>query len=274
LGYLLIGPITRDKNIIQGKEILKIGGPVYYQSKVFSKLGIEHTSIITLSKEDKKLLEEFPPETRIIPLWKNNTLKFENIYLNHEKRIQKSNFAKNIIKTNDIKKLIRNRWDAILLNPLLPTDIPTQTLEFIAKKQDRVYLGLQGYLRTEEDGRVSLRPPEDAERILGMVDKVFLDEEEAKIFNPNLIEAAMLLGSMGPSETIITCGERGSIIYSKGRIWKIKAVPATRIADPTGLGDIYMAAYIHMRKKKPPIEAGEFASKMATEKIEGKLLDP
>lgn len=139
----------------------------------------------------------------------------------------------------------------ILLDPLLPTDIPIQTIEFIANQQDNIYLGLQGYLRKEADGRVSLRPPEDIKRILRMVDRVFLDEEEAKIFKPDIVEAAMFLGSMGPSETIITCGEKGSIIYSNGRIWKIKAVPASRILDPTGLGDVYMAAYIHMREKNP-----------------------
>ncbi|BDH79639.1 MAG TPA: ribokinase [Methanothermobacter sp.] len=273
MGYLLIGPVTQDKNIIEGNEILKVGGPVYYQSKVFSKLGIEHAAIITLSREDKKLLDEFPQETMIIPLWGDNTLEFENRYFNHGKRMQRSNFAKNPITAKDIKPMIKYEWDGIILDPLVPTDIPIQTLEFIANQQDNIYLGLQGYLRRGKDGRVYLRPPENIKGILGMVDKVFLDEEEAGIFKPDLVEAAMFLGSMGPSETIITCGERGSIIYSNGRIWRIKAVPASRILDPTGLGDVYMAAYIHMREKRPPGEAGEFASWVATEKIEGKLLD-
>jgi len=271
LGYLLIGPITKDKNIIRGEEILKIGGAVYYQSKVLSKLGIEHTTIVTLSKKDEKLLEKFPQRTQIIPIWKNATLNFENKYLNPEKRIQKSNFAKNPIKIKDIKSLINSNWDGILLNPLLPTDIPIQTLKFIANQQKRIYINLQGYLRVKSDDKVSLKPPENIKKILKLTDKVFIDENEARIFNQNLVKAGMLLESMGPSEVIITCGEKGSLIYSKRRVWRIKAVPAQRIIDPTGLGDTYMAAYIYMRKNTNPMVAGKFASKIATKKLENKL---
>lgn len=249
MGYLLIGPITKDKNIIQGKETLKIGGAVYYQSKVLSKLGIKHTSIVTLSKKDEKLLENFPQKTRIIPIWKKTTLNFENKYLNPEKRIQRSNFAKNPIKIKDIKNLINSNWDGILLNPLLPTDIPIKTLKFIANQQKQIYINLQGYLRTKSNNKVSLRPPKNIQQILRLTDKVFIDENEARIFNRHLIKVGMLLESMGPSEVIITRGEKGSLIYSKRKTWKIKAVPAQRISDPTGLGDTYMAAYIYMRKK-------------------------
>ncbi|BAW31078.1 MAG TPA: PfkB family carbohydrate kinase [Methanothermobacter sp.] len=272
MGYLLIGPVTRDKNIIQDKKTIKTGGAVYYQSKVFSKLGVEHTSLITLSKKDKKLLEDFPPKTRIVPIWKKTTLEFENHYLNPEKRIQKSNFAKNPIKIKDIKPIIKANWDSILLNPLLPTDIPTQTLKYITRK-NTTHINLQGYLRKEKNGKVTPKKPKNIKKLLEMADKVFLDKEESRIFKPNPLKAAKFLGSMGPSETIITCGEKGSIIYSNKRHWKIKAVPAKQIINPTGLGDTYMAAYIHKRKDSHPLKAGKFASKIATKKLEG-LLDP
>ena len=97
---LVLGPITIDKNIYNKIEQTSIGGAVYYQSFVFENLGINYTILTTLSYEDKDLLNEFPDKSKVIPIYKNQTLYFENEYISDENRVQKSNFIDNTITWN------------------------------------------------------------------------------------------------------------------------------------------------------------------------------
>lgn len=67
---------------------------------------------------------------------------------------------------------------------------------------------------------------------------------------------------------VITNGSYGSRILSDKEI-KIDAVPCVNLVDTTGCGDTYMAAYVSQKLLfKPPEIAGNFASKIASEKIE------
>jgi adenosine kinase len=43
---------------------------------------------------------------------------------------------------------------------------------------------------------------------------------------------------------IITCGERGSQIYTQGQVISVPAVPPARVVDPTGVGDAYRAGVV------------------------------
>ena len=43
---------------------------------------------------------------------------------------------------------------------------------------------------------------------------------------------------------VVTLGEKGSVIYSKGRTYQIPVVPPEKIVDPTGVGDAYRGGFI------------------------------
>jgi hypothetical protein len=94
--FIIIGPLTRDTILRDGLKYHTTGGAVYYQAAVLSKLEVDVTAIITLSYEDKELLNAFPNNVDVIPLFFDETMEFENIYpdIDPNHRVQKANVPK------------------------------------------------------------------------------------------------------------------------------------------------------------------------------------
>lgn len=270
-GYLLIGPVSRDLIVRGDSTEVKVGGAVYYYSRLLSHLGASHTALVTISEEDSELLEEFPDQTRVVPIYHDSTVEFENIYLNGDtsSRIQRSNFAENPIEVEDLEGLAEEDWTAVLAGPLLPSDIPLRTLEFLGERH-RLYTGLQGYLRHPMGSSVILKPTVHIWRAMEAGDGVFLDVNELGTISDNPSRALRVLAHHTP-EAVVTCGRRGSVICHGGSRIRVMAVRAVRELDPTGLGDTYMAAYVYARRMVGPEAAGRFASLMATRKLEGEI---
>jgi hypothetical protein len=277
--FLLLGPVSKDTIIKDQQKTQTVGGAVYYQSKVFDGLGLKYKVAVSLAKEDKNILDYFPDKTNVYPIFKPETVKFENNYYddNPDHRIQRSNAPEIPINPENIFRVLskmRGQCDGVLLGPLLPTDIPLETILFLNKNNFPIYLGLQGYLRCFEGCDISLEPLKEIKKLLKLVDILFLDEKEARVMgNPQdkLEEIAEDISQNGPQEVIITCGSRGSIIYSKkyGRAFRITPYTPIRINDPTGMGDTYMAAYISRKLVyEHPLDCGKFASMVSTIKLE------
>jgi len=269
--YLLIGPVSRDR-IVRGERVsLRTGGAVYYYARLLSYLGVEHTAVVTIAEEDLHLFEAFPEDTEIIPVYREATVEFENIYSDGDPddRIQRSNFAENPLYVDDIVEMAGEGWTAVLAGPLLPSDIPISTLKFLGEGHS-LYTGLQGYLRFQGNPGVSLGFSRKIWSVLDCSDAVFLDVNELGVIADERRRALMLMGEH-VDEAVVTRGSRGSFIYRRGRLMEVKAVEAVRELEPTGLGDTYMAAYVYMRQRAGPLDAGRFASMMATRKLEGKI---
>ncbi|QHN07524.1 ribokinase [Methanothermobacter sp. THM-2] len=234
--YLLIGPVSRDRIVRRNSKESRVGGAVYYYSRLLSHLGVDHTAVVTLSEADRHLLGEFPSKTSIIPLYRDSTVEFENIYDNGDtsRRIQRSNFASNPIEIGDIETIAREEWTAVLAGPLLPSDIPLETLEFLGKRH-RLYTGLQGYLRYPAGDMVRLKFRTKIPWVLEAGNGAFLDINELRTVSSDLMGAIGIL-SEHCGEVIVTCGPRGSLISCKGSLIRIMAVTAERELDPTGLG--------------------------------------
>ncbi len=274
--FIIIGPLTRDTILRDGLKYHTTGGAVYYQAAVLSKLEVDVTAIITLSYEDKELLNAFPSNVDVIPLFFDETMEFENIYpdIDPNHRVQKANVPKNPVKPENLPKNIGS-YDAVLLCPLSPSDIPIETIKHISAFNIPIYLGAQGYLRQLDHHKVILRPWNHFQDFLKYIQMVFIDEVEAKVIldkkNHELNSIGKKLALFGPEEVIITSGDRGAMIYSslKEQTYKIPAFPPKQTMDPTGLGDTYMAAYVTKRMEKyDPETGGIFASMVSTMKLE------
>lgn len=277
--FMIVGPVTRDRIIKGGKVFNTVGGGVYYQSAVFSGFGARNTVITTLAEKDEDLMDGFPESTRIIPVYTKETMEFENIYPddNPNHRIQKSRVPVNPIKPPVFKNLNWKQYDALLLSPLSPYDIPLETIQYLYKQDTPIYMGAQGYLR-HTNHKVVLKPWKDYENFLKLVDFLFLDELEARVIlgnsSDNCAEIAQILAYFGPKEVIVTRGDRGAVIYSgktgeNGDVHDIPAFPPEKTVDPTGLGDTFMAAYaLKKQETEDPLECGRFASKVSSRKLE------
>lgn len=278
--FMVLGPLTRDIIIKNNDVHRSIGGPVYYQTAVFSKLYAENTGIITLAESDADLLNDLPDNTDLFPIYTDKTYQFINIYpntnLNH--RIQKAIISKNSINPSDLFKINFNLYNALLLCPLSPYDIPLKTLKYLSKPKIPIYLGVQGYLRHIKDMRVILKPWKDFNKFLKFCNLLFLDEVEARVIlgynnNDELGKIAQEIASLGPEEVIITRGDLGALIYSKkdGKefLYDIPTFPPEKLVDTTGLGDTFMAAYAYCKTKtENPQKCGIFASATCSLKME------
>lgn len=273
--FILIGPLTRDTIARDDTVYHSTGGAVYYQATALSRLGNDVTAVITLSKEDEKLLSAFPDDVEIIPLYFESTMEFENIYPNHNPnhRVQRANVPENPVLPQNLPEI--EGYDAVLLCPLSPSDIPIETVKYLSKLDLPIYLGAQGYLRQLDDHEVVLKPWEGFKNFLKNIRMIFIDEVEARVIlgrsNVALKTVGKELSLFGPKEVIITCGDRGALIYSSSleRTYKISAFTPKETMDPTGLGDTYMAAYATKRMEtSDPETCGIFASMVSTMKLE------
>ncbi|MGZ7208856.1 MAG: PfkB family carbohydrate kinase [Methanobacterium sp.] len=273
----LMGPVSEDIIIKDNSSHRSIGGPVFYQSYVFSRLKININALVSISKNDKELLNAFPSPVKIFPFYVDETMKFQNIYPDNNpcNRVQKAKIPHNPIKINKIKDKIKYS-DAILLGPLSPYDIPLKTIEDLSSLKIPIYLGAQGYLRYLDKDKIILRAWDGFEEFLKFINILFIDINESSIilgkkYSPE--ETARLLTSFGPQEVIITRGSSGSLIYSKklDEVYKIPAIKPSKIEDPTGLGDTYMAAYAARKLEiDSPKKCGMFAAAAASIKLENK----
>lgn len=277
--FLVLGPVTRDTILKGGSTCRGVGGPVYYQSSVLCALENEVTATITLSPDDQDLLKYFPPDLDIIPVWGDETMAFENTYPdeNPNHRIQRACIPVNPIEIAHLKNIDFSSYDAILISPLSPYDVPLKTLEYLSQQGRPVFLGAQGYLRHLEGQKVVLKPWENYEKYLSFVDFLFLDEVESRVIIEDksfgLGEISKILSSSGPDDVIVTMGSKGSVIYSSNldEVFKIPAFPSKRRVDPTGLGDSYLAAYaLKFMETGDSHKSGIFASVVASLKLENK----
>jgi hypothetical protein len=274
----LIGPIAKD-TIFKNKSAYKsTGGAVYYQSSILNGLKIKTKSIVTLSKDDKNLLNAFSENVEVFPLFYDKTIEFQNIYPTNDPnfRIQKAHIPYNPIKIKNISSFNLINSDIILLGPLCPYDIPLKTIEYLFNLKIPIYLGVQGYLRHLKEDEIVLHPCNDIQKYLKFIKIIFMDETEAKIILGKklpLEKIAKKLTSYGPEEVIITQGSKGALIYSK-KLDKTYIIPSFSpkcIKDPTGLGDTFMAAYAAKKLEvNDPKECGTFAAAAAVIKLETK----
>ncbi|MBP1946678.1 PfkB family carbohydrate kinase [Methanobacterium petrolearium] len=277
--FLILGPVTHDTIMKSGSTCHGIGGPVYYQSNVLSTLKSDVTAVITLGRDGNDLIDYFPPDMELVTIWKDETMEFENFYpdSNPNHRVQRAHIPLNSIKVSHISNIDMDAFDAALVSPLSPGDIPSQTLKYISQQGLPVYLGVQGYLRHLEGHKVILKPWKNHEKFLKYVDFLFMDEVEAGVMMGqlplSLDEISSKLSLLGPEEVIITRGSRGSVIYSQSRddTYRIHAFPSKQTVDPTGLGDTYLAAYAFKKQESSdPQECGIFASLVSSLKLEKK----
>ena len=273
--FLLLGPVCRDTVITEGTARSCVGGAVYYQSAVLASLEVKVTAIVTLSLDDKSLLDEFHPDVDIVPVWTKQTMKFENNYPdrnNLNKRIQKASIVPNPILPEHINADL-NRFDAVSVLPLSPFDIPYRTVLHLAASEKRIFAGIQGYLRHLNKGQIELKRWREYLFYAKFFDMIFCDGNEIKYISDmefsDITNHAEYVRSFGVDELIVTLGSGGSLIATSSGRHLEPAFIAENEADATGMGDTYMAGYTASRVAGNSIEySGKFASAVAALKLE------
>ncbi len=266
----VIGHVTRD--VIKTKDVEKEmpGGTAYYSPMTLKSLDSNVCLVTKLAKRDRGLLRGLiEKDIEVFCGESEETTTFENIYPGDlSPRTQNVKHIAEPFTTEEIQGISAKIFH---LGPLTKEDIPLEILRTLARKS-RISLDVQGFLRRVDRGVVKNIDWQDKDEGLTYISILKASEPEAMILSEekDIERAAVKLSQYGIDEVIITLGNKGSLIHSKGELHRVAAVTPNKAVDPTGCGDAYVAGYIHKRLRSCNIDrAAKFATAVASLTLEG-----
>ena len=267
-----IGYITKDTIVMPENRVEIPGGTAWYFAKAIKQLSTDNFQLITSVEEDQMpRIEELRQDgIEVISLPTRQSVCFENIYSNSTDNRRQRVTALPDPFNSDI--LLAVSADIVHLGSLLHDDFSLNLIEQLAAKH-QLSLDAQGFLRKVlENGDVVHVDWVEKREVLPYIHTLKANEEEMLVLTgisePH--EAALILTDWGVKEVVLTFGEKGSLIYSKGQFHEIPAYPTMMVVDETGCGDTYMAGYLYLRNLgASEEEAGKFAAAMCTIKLQG-----
>jgi len=256
--------MTSDK-VVNGQSVKYMpGGTAYYFSCALSNLPVNYLLATAVGKAEMHYIDDLKAMgIEVIVQPSQHTVFFENIYAD-DLNLRRQN----VLQLSDsftVSAFEQINAQVFHLGPLLAGDIPIQLIKELAGKA-QVSLDAQGYLRRVVNKKVYATDWADKKEALAYVDILKADVAELSVLSGtnNVQDGARILADWGVNEIVITDGNRGSQIYNDGIFYNIPAYVPEVIADTTGCGDTYMAAYLYQRVTGAPIqEAGEFAAGMS-----------
>lgn len=85
----------------------------------------------------------------------------------------------------------------------------------------------------------------ELDAVIPRVDVLCINDEEARQLTAqnSLVKAAKMIQQMGPKYVIIKKGEHGALLFHKGEVFCLPALPLEKIFDPTGAGDSFVGGF-------------------------------
>jgi len=84
------------------------------------------------------------------------------------------------------------------------------------------------------------------EKVLKEIDILLINEAEAKSLakENNVLKAAKIITSLGPSKVVVKRGEYGALLVAPNICFPVPAVPMENVIDPTGAGDTFAGGFL------------------------------
>lgn len=243
---VIVGSTTIDTNLIDDKEIIKIGGVTTYAGLTFKKLGIQTSIISNISLADNFIRDHFLKNDIEFFAGKSDyTTRFINKYESGV-RTQNISSVASPIKKHQIKRI--NQVRLIYLGPLHANDIHQNLLKELSKLNSIITLDIQGLVRKQSNSHVTLEVSPILYDALDCADIVKAEKSEIEcVLNQINVSLDVLMKKHNISEFIVTEGKDGGYILSRNGKIDYKACSVRKIVDPTGAGDVFFATYIASR---------------------------
>ncbi|MEE9198324.1 MAG: PfkB family carbohydrate kinase [Dehalococcoidia bacterium] len=254
--FLVIGHVAKDMDPTGGG--FQAGGTAAYSALTGARLGLRVA-----------MMTSFGPGFRLPPLLRDVevsvapsrvTTTLYNTY-SREGRRQRVGPVAGRIEARHIPASWR-RSPLVHLGPIAQEIDPEVSGLF---PDALVCVSPQGWMRRwDEDGQVQMAAWEHSELVLPHVQLLVLSEEDLAA-RPD----AVLTYAEAVPVTVVTQGKRGARVHAGGRWVPVPAIPAEEV-DPTGVGDVYAAAFaIRYSETRDPLDAAVFAAGAASFAVEG-----
>lgn len=257
-----IGYITQDKVVTPNSTIYMPGGTSFYFAHAIKHLNADDFLLVTaLADPDMEIVENIRKEginVKVLP--STHSVCFENIYgENQNERTQRVTAKADPFTVEGLQDINAR---IIHLGSLLADDFSLDVIKYLSQKA-LLSVDVQGFLRKVENEKVLPVDWPEKRKALKYIHILKANEAEMEVLTgctePH--EAALMIADWGVKEVLLTLGDKGSLIYSKGQFHEIPAYPALQIVDATGCGDTYMVGYLYMRNKGASYrEAGCYAA--------------
>jgi sugar/nucleoside kinase (ribokinase family) len=251
LKALIAGFITIDTIQLPVRSVTSIGGPPSYAGLVCARFGIR-VSVAT------RVGPDFPAEQATwlgrngVPIRdsdrssKRGTTKFKIVAKGDSRKLTLLERCEDIADAN-----FDEHFDGALVSPVAK-EVSVGVLGAIAKNSDFTFLDPQGFVRSfNRAGEASIRRVRP-EPIVGKVDAVKMDREEATALTGKRDPKAALqkLSALGLRKAIVTQADDSCYVMDGGRLFVVP-VPKATVVDTTGAGDILggatLATYMKTR---------------------------
>jgi sugar/nucleoside kinase (ribokinase family) len=261
----IVGHVCIDTNVSERASYTSAGSPAMFMNTIYRQFPDTNVQIVAPYGPD---FLEHRGDAALYPQQPNvqKTLVYENVSKNgmrHQKAYNRDEALP--IPMDSALEHRLNGTDILFIAPLLPNvSIPyVQTLVSGANETTVKVLLPQGYYRDfDQDDNVSIRPFDDADSILPLVDIVIVSEQD----HADMFVLATRWATQFGVIVIVTCGEKGAVAVTGNGQFDLpaRAVTENDIVDSVGSGDIFSAGFAYRYHQTHDLhEAGRFANELA-----------
>lgn len=271
-GIAVIGSTTIDRNSVDGRLYVKPGGATTYAGITYRRHGLPTWAVTNVAASEQQVLAPLAAEQIGLLIGESDrTTRFVNRVIRGE-RVQEMPARAAPITADQVRTVLR-RVGALHLGPLHAADIDPAAYGVIASRGAFAVLDIQGCVRLADGPRITagvaaaLRPALRAARV------VKSDLRELDTITAHLRQGlAELITEFGVDEWVVTMGAGGGFIReATGAEHPFAAEPAADPLDPTGAGDVFLAAYVCARfcDGASPGAAARRAARVAAAQVAG-----
>jgi sugar/nucleoside kinase (ribokinase family) len=270
-GIAVIGSTTIDKIVSRDLSCYKIGGATAYAGITYSRHGIKTLAVTNIANCDPEIVTGLKKEKiRVRRGQTEATTLFINS-IHEDTRRQKILQCAAPIDRKQVAANIK-RIGIVHLSPLHPADIDIQAIKLLRNTNVRVVLDVQGLVRSVKNKVVYSSVSRRLTEALECAHIVKANTQEYKsMMDYYQMDLSPLMHRFKINEFLVTAGSKGGRVSEiSGIEIPYKAAIVRTMGDPTGAGDIFLAAYVIRRvlNRQTIPDACNYAAKLVARQID------
>ena len=271
----VVGSVSVDHNVIGDRTFLKLGGVASYAGLTYRRHGVSTWVVCNVAPAETAILTPLTAEgIQVLNGATPRTTRFVNRICGN-RRFQETPALAAPIRQQQVDAVLKN-VDGVHLGPLHPEDIEAQVFARLQGVDTLVVLDVQGLVRKNEQGRIVPAVSEHLAAALKAARIVKADQEElGAILDAYGSKIETLMDRFDIAEWVVTAGPTGGCIHVRGgRPHPYRPAPIDISVDPTGAGDVFLAAYTaaRFRQRQTVAAASRHAALLSARHAAGRYL--